>query len=193
MGVHYLPVHQQPYYRETFGYRDEQFPHASSIPARTLSLPLATSMSDDDQVSVVAAITRVLESCAMTRPPGIAVAVSDFLADDDVRRRVEPFCRRVRTARSPWPEGVRDPHRGAVPIQTRICSRRLTSRAIERRVGRWMAGGQLALVSLHALSCYTAPVLEGQMSSPAGGAWTPPRCSNTRVATPMPSPARWAA
>ena len=61
VGVHYLPVHQQPYYRETFGYRDEQFPHASWIAARTLSLPLATSMSDDDQVSVVAAISRVLE------------------------------------------------------------------------------------------------------------------------------------
>lgn len=61
VGVHYVPVHQQPFYQSAFQYRDEDFPGATWVGARTLSLPLSTSMTDGDQASVIAAISRVLQ------------------------------------------------------------------------------------------------------------------------------------
>jgi hypothetical protein len=39
-GVHFRSLHLQPYYRETFGYLPEDFPHALDLSNRILSLPL---------------------------------------------------------------------------------------------------------------------------------------------------------
>lgn len=103
----------------------------------------------------------------MRRSPGIAVAVSDLLAHDDVRRRVEPFADAFE---------LRDRH-GPTAFETSAAVlfhsdqsllAPLDVSAIAWRVGPWMASGQLALVSLHALSCYTAPVLDGRMFQPGG-------------------------
>jgi dTDP-4-amino-4,6-dideoxygalactose transaminase len=60
VGVHYLPVHAQPWYRETFGYSDAMFPNATWIGTRTLSLPLTPSLSDQDLDDVVQALTKIL-------------------------------------------------------------------------------------------------------------------------------------
>jgi dTDP-4-amino-4,6-dideoxygalactose transaminase len=60
VGVHYLPVHTHPYYRERFGYADGSFPHAERIGAGTLSLPLSAKLSDEDVEDVVAAVREVL-------------------------------------------------------------------------------------------------------------------------------------
>ncbi len=103
----------------------------------------------------------------MTRPRGIAVAVSDLLADDDVRRRVEPFADAFELRDRHGPMAFETPAEVLFHSDQNLLAP-LDVAAIERRVGRWMAGGQLALVSLHALSCYTAPVLEGRMFQPGG-------------------------
>ncbi len=59
-GVHYRGVHLQPYYRETFGYRPDDFPNASWISDRTVSLPLSPHLSDDEVDDVIAAVTSAL-------------------------------------------------------------------------------------------------------------------------------------
>jgi dTDP-4-amino-4,6-dideoxygalactose transaminase len=59
-GVHYRAVHLHPYYRETYGLVPEQFPVATAISERTLSLPLATNLTEADQDDVAEALTELL-------------------------------------------------------------------------------------------------------------------------------------
>ncbi len=59
-GVHYLGVHLHPYYRDTYGLVPEQFPVATAISERTVSLPLSPKVSDSDQDDVVEALTELL-------------------------------------------------------------------------------------------------------------------------------------
>jgi dTDP-4-amino-4,6-dideoxygalactose transaminase len=60
-GVHYISIHQHPYYRERFGFRDGDFPHAADVSRRTLSLPLTPKLTDSDVEDVVRAVRRVAE------------------------------------------------------------------------------------------------------------------------------------
>ena len=60
VGLHYEPVHAQPYYREHFGYSDADFPNASYIGKRTISLPLTAGMTEDDVSDVCTAFARTL-------------------------------------------------------------------------------------------------------------------------------------
>lgn len=56
--VHYLPVHQQPYYRDLYGQVD--LPGADSYYARQLSIPLYPDMTEADVGRVVDALRRCL-------------------------------------------------------------------------------------------------------------------------------------
>lgn len=60
-GVHYVPVHQQPYYKHRFRFSDSDFPNASILGPRTLSLPLSADLTDDQIVSICAALHRILD------------------------------------------------------------------------------------------------------------------------------------
>lgn len=55
--VHYIPVAEQPYYRDRYG--PQHLPGAASYFARCLSLPLYPSLDQDDQGRVIAAINRL--------------------------------------------------------------------------------------------------------------------------------------
>jgi dTDP-4-amino-4,6-dideoxygalactose transaminase len=59
VGIHYVPVHQHPYYRDRFGYHDSDFPNATFVGERTLSLPLSPAMSEQDVADVNSALTRI--------------------------------------------------------------------------------------------------------------------------------------
>lgn len=59
-GIHYVAVHLHTYYRERFGYRAEDFPHASWISQRTVSLPLSPKLTDADVANVIQAVRTVL-------------------------------------------------------------------------------------------------------------------------------------
>jgi len=59
-GVHYVPVHEHPYYRELLRGRDEAYPAASAIGRETCSLPLGPGLRDDEQARVIAALHEVL-------------------------------------------------------------------------------------------------------------------------------------
>jgi dTDP-4-amino-4,6-dideoxygalactose transaminase len=60
VGIHYEPVHAQPYYRERLGYRDADLPNATYIGQRTISLPLSAGMTEDDVSDVCMALARIL-------------------------------------------------------------------------------------------------------------------------------------
>jgi dTDP-4-amino-4,6-dideoxygalactose transaminase len=59
-GVHYRGVHLHPYYRDKYGLRAEDFPVATEISDRTVSLPLSPKVTESDQDDVVAALTELL-------------------------------------------------------------------------------------------------------------------------------------
>ena len=46
-GVHYVRLHLHPYYRDRFKYRPEDFPNATWISERTVSVPLSPKLSDE--------------------------------------------------------------------------------------------------------------------------------------------------
>jgi dTDP-4-amino-4,6-dideoxygalactose transaminase len=60
--VHYIPVHLQPYYRETFGTRAGDYPNAERYYERAISLPLYPRMSDSDVERVIATVIEVVKS-----------------------------------------------------------------------------------------------------------------------------------
>ena len=59
-GTHFRALHLHRYYREAFGYRPEDFPHARWISERTLSLPLSPKLTEDDIDDVIQALSNAL-------------------------------------------------------------------------------------------------------------------------------------
>jgi dTDP-4-amino-4,6-dideoxygalactose transaminase len=59
VGIHYIPVHQHPYYRQQFGFVDADFPNASFVGAHTISLPLSSAMSVQDVDDMARALMRI--------------------------------------------------------------------------------------------------------------------------------------
>ena len=54
--VHYIPIHLQPYYKNKFGFKEGDFPHAEYYYQNALSLPLFPTMTNDDQEAVICAV-----------------------------------------------------------------------------------------------------------------------------------------
>jgi perosamine synthetase len=52
-SVHFIPLHLHPYYRDTFGYRPEDFPAANSVFERIISLPIYPRLTAADVQRVV--------------------------------------------------------------------------------------------------------------------------------------------
>ena len=55
-SVHWRPLHLHPYYRERFGWTSDQFPVASPLWERLISLPLFPGMHDAERAHVVQAV-----------------------------------------------------------------------------------------------------------------------------------------
>jgi dTDP-4-amino-4,6-dideoxygalactose transaminase len=60
-SVHFIPIHLQPYYREKYGYKPEDFPVAYKEYQRVISLPLNTRMTDQDVEDVIVAVADVVK------------------------------------------------------------------------------------------------------------------------------------
>jgi dTDP-4-amino-4,6-dideoxygalactose transaminase len=54
-SVHYIPLHLQPYWRERYNLKPEQFPVSTMLFQRIVSLPIYTLMTDDDVNRVIGA------------------------------------------------------------------------------------------------------------------------------------------
>jgi len=63
-SVHYIPLHQQPYWRERYGLTAAMFPNSQRVYERQLSLPIYTRMSDADVERVIDAVRGALDGGA---------------------------------------------------------------------------------------------------------------------------------
>jgi dTDP-4-amino-4,6-dideoxygalactose transaminase len=59
-SVHWMPLHMHPYYRETYGYRPEDYPVSVRLYPEIISLPIYPSMSEADVVIVCDALTNII-------------------------------------------------------------------------------------------------------------------------------------
>ncbi len=59
-SVHFIPLHLHPYYRDTYGYRPEDFPVAFREYQRVVSLPIYSRMTDQDVQDVIDAVTAIV-------------------------------------------------------------------------------------------------------------------------------------
>lgn len=58
-GVHYLSIPEHPYYRERFGWRAEDYPHAMRIGRQTVSLPLSPALDSSSVNRVIDAVRAI--------------------------------------------------------------------------------------------------------------------------------------
>ncbi|MFB3778139.1 MAG: DegT/DnrJ/EryC1/StrS family aminotransferase [Bryobacteraceae bacterium] len=61
-SVHFIPLHRHPFYRDTYGYRPEQFPRCEELYQGLFSLPLYPRMSDADVEDVVEITREIVAS-----------------------------------------------------------------------------------------------------------------------------------
>jgi len=59
-SVHYIPLHLQPYWRDRYRLRPEDFPHSQHAFERLFSLPIHTRLTDADVQRVAAAVRQAL-------------------------------------------------------------------------------------------------------------------------------------
>ncbi|HQU31577.1 MAG: DegT/DnrJ/EryC1/StrS family aminotransferase [Planctomycetia bacterium] len=59
-SVHFIPLHIQPYWRDTYNLKPQDFPNALHLFERAVSLPLYTKMSEKDLKRVVEAVRNIL-------------------------------------------------------------------------------------------------------------------------------------
>jgi dTDP-4-amino-4,6-dideoxygalactose transaminase len=59
-GVHFMPVHQHLFYKNTFGFDDKDFPVAASVFPRLISLPIYPGMTDPQVEKVIDVLNNVL-------------------------------------------------------------------------------------------------------------------------------------
>ena len=60
-SVHFMPLHLHPYYKKTFGYRAEDFPVATHVYKRIVSLPIYPKMSDEDVNYVIETVIKIIK------------------------------------------------------------------------------------------------------------------------------------
>lgn len=63
-SVHYIPLHQQPYWRERYDLDAAQFPHSQHAYERLFSLPIYSKMNDGDVTRVIDAVRRAVLAVA---------------------------------------------------------------------------------------------------------------------------------
>jgi dTDP-4-amino-4,6-dideoxygalactose transaminase len=59
-SVHFIPLHLQPYWKDTYGLCAEDFPRATRAFRAAVSLPIYTRMTEDDQQRVIEAVRSIL-------------------------------------------------------------------------------------------------------------------------------------
>ena len=59
-GVHYISLHLHPYYKETFGFKQDDFPNSDYISKRTVSIPFSAKLTDKDVEDVIEGVTKIL-------------------------------------------------------------------------------------------------------------------------------------
>ena len=60
-SVHFIPLHLHPFYRDTFGYKPEDFPNASTAFERIISLPIYPKMTEGNVRDVIVAVRKLIQ------------------------------------------------------------------------------------------------------------------------------------
>ncbi len=60
-SVHFIPLHIQPYWRDRYGFKPEDFPVAHDVFQRAVSLPIYPKMTDADVDRVISAVHSILK------------------------------------------------------------------------------------------------------------------------------------
>jgi len=60
-SVHFIPLHLHPYWRDRYNLRADAFPNSLAAYNASVSLPLYTKMSQQDQEAVIAAVRELLQ------------------------------------------------------------------------------------------------------------------------------------
>jgi perosamine synthetase len=60
-SVHFIPLHLHPFYRDTFGYRPEDFPAAREVFERIISLPIYPKLTEGDTQRVIDTVRRLVK------------------------------------------------------------------------------------------------------------------------------------
>jgi dTDP-4-amino-4,6-dideoxygalactose transaminase len=60
VGVHYLSIPEHPYYRNSFGWKPEDYPNAMRIGRQTASLPISAKLSDRDIENVIDSVVQII-------------------------------------------------------------------------------------------------------------------------------------
>jgi dTDP-4-amino-4,6-dideoxygalactose transaminase len=60
-SVHFIPLHLHPYYRDSFGYKPTDFPNASAVFERIVSLPIYPNMTEANVRDVIVAVRKVIQ------------------------------------------------------------------------------------------------------------------------------------
>ena len=61
-SVHFIPLHLHPYYRDNYRYLPEDFPVASSVFQRIISLPIYPKMTEADVQHVIEVVARLIQA-----------------------------------------------------------------------------------------------------------------------------------
>ena len=61
-SVHFIPLHLHPYYRDNYGYLPKDFPVASSVFQRIISLPIYPKMTEADVQHVIEVVARLIQA-----------------------------------------------------------------------------------------------------------------------------------
>jgi perosamine synthetase len=59
-SVHFIPLHLHPYYRDTFGYCPEDFPNASAVFERIISIPIYPKLTEADAQRVIDTVKKLV-------------------------------------------------------------------------------------------------------------------------------------
>lgn len=59
-GIHFLTLHLQKYYKETFGYKKKDFPEAEYVSERVLSLPMGANLKNKDIHHIVKSLKEIV-------------------------------------------------------------------------------------------------------------------------------------
>jgi dTDP-4-amino-4,6-dideoxygalactose transaminase len=60
VGIHYLAIPEHVYYRNRFGWKLEDYPHAVKVGRETVSLPISAKLTAKDTEDVIRAVKRIL-------------------------------------------------------------------------------------------------------------------------------------
>lgn len=60
-SVHFIPLHLHPYYKNTFGFKSKDFPVASYVYERIVSLPIYPKMTDEDVDYVIDNVIKIIK------------------------------------------------------------------------------------------------------------------------------------